>query len=241
MPAHPPPPSPNPASPDIGRPATPAGDDDPDRRQWLSALADGQAEALAPGCRAWAEGGAARATWHAYHVIGDVMRSDELARDAAGDAAFLDRLRGRLAQEPVPLAPMAATAAPAPAPAAARDPAPAAARAAAPAAARARWLTPAAMAAGFVAVAGVLVVARTGGPVPEGGAVQAQAQPGVIAVRGAGAPVPRPLDAGVIRDARLDQYLQAHHGALGGSTALPGAAKRNVELTVPAPAPGAPR
>ncbi len=38
-------------------------------------------------------------TWHAYHVIGDVLRSPELAprRD---DLAFLARLEQRLAQEP---------------------------------------------------------------------------------------------------------------------------------------------
>ena len=43
----------------------------------------------------------ALAQWHAYHVIGDVLRSQELA-DASGDMAFLERLETRLAKEPAP-------------------------------------------------------------------------------------------------------------------------------------------
>lgn len=38
-------------------------------------------------------------TWHAYHVIGDVLRSSELA-PSGGDLAFLERLERRLADEP---------------------------------------------------------------------------------------------------------------------------------------------
>ena len=34
-----------------------------------------------------------RSTWHAYHLIGDVLRSDDLARPPARDAAFLAALR----------------------------------------------------------------------------------------------------------------------------------------------------
>ncbi len=37
--------------------------------------------------------------WHAYHVIGDVLRSSELA-PTSSDHAFLERLERRLAQEP---------------------------------------------------------------------------------------------------------------------------------------------
>lgn len=67
----------------------------------LSALADGrlqgddfqQALALA------SDSEAGQLTWHAYHVVGDVLRSTELA-DCQGDADFLARLRGRLAEEP---------------------------------------------------------------------------------------------------------------------------------------------
>ena len=39
-------------------------------------------------------------TWHAYHVIGDVLRSSELA-PSGSDHAFLERLERRLAQEPM--------------------------------------------------------------------------------------------------------------------------------------------
>ena len=39
-------------------------------------------------------------TWHAYHVIGDVLRSSELA-PSSSDHAFLERLERRLASEPV--------------------------------------------------------------------------------------------------------------------------------------------
>jgi sigma-E factor negative regulatory protein RseA len=38
-------------------------------------------------------------TWHAYHVVGDVLRSPELA-PGRSDLAFLERLERRLAEEP---------------------------------------------------------------------------------------------------------------------------------------------
>ena len=114
-----------------------------DPRRWLSALADGQADAAEPACGLWRDDAAARQTWHAYHLIGDVLRSEDLAREPGRDAAFLAGLRAKLAAEPVVLAPM--TAAP-------RE------------RARQPWLLPAAAAAGFVAVAGVLEVLRLGTP-----------------------------------------------------------------------------
>ena len=78
--------------------ATPAADEP---RQWLSDLADGRLDDqdLAGACRRWAEDDDARRTWYAYHLIGDVLRSDDLARPAAADAAFLEALRQRLAQD----------------------------------------------------------------------------------------------------------------------------------------------
>jgi sigma-E factor negative regulatory protein RseA len=42
----------------------------------------------------------ARAAWHAYHVIGDVLRAPALA-DAAGDQAFVARLREQMASTSV--------------------------------------------------------------------------------------------------------------------------------------------
>jgi sigma-E factor negative regulatory protein RseA len=72
----------------------------------LSALADGEAGAaeVARACAAWREDDQVRARWSDYHLIGDVMRSDELA-DASGSSRFLKSFRERLVQEPVVLAP----------------------------------------------------------------------------------------------------------------------------------------
>ena len=42
----------------------------------------------------------ARIAWHAYHVLGDVLRSEELSC-AAQDLQFLTKLEARLAQEPL--------------------------------------------------------------------------------------------------------------------------------------------
>ena len=43
-----------------------------------------------------------RATWHAYHLIGDVLRSPELAATSDG-ADFVTRFRERLQREPEPV------------------------------------------------------------------------------------------------------------------------------------------
>jgi len=85
--------------------------DDAVTREILSALADGHADAeeaaLVSG--AWRHQPQARATWHAYHLIGEVMRSPDLP-DASDSAAFLQRMRARLAEEPVVLSPQSAQA-----------------------------------------------------------------------------------------------------------------------------------
>ena len=194
-------------------------------RQCLSALLDGDLQRGDPqsvqrACALWREDGQARQDWHAWSLIGDVMRSDELAQAPSRDAAFLARLRGRLATEPVVLAPAPA----------------------APVAASGRrhaWLLPTAVAAGFVAVAGVLVVARTGPAVTAPTLASVQA-PGLAPVTAPGAlPSSAPAGAGLIRDAGLDAYLRAHQTARGGMTsAVPGGGMRNVEVTL---SPGAQR
>jgi len=85
---------------------------DPDEvipREILSALADGQADddEVARACAAWRLQPESRATWHAYHLIGEAMRSPE--QGACSDsAAFLQRMRARMSEEPVVLAPQAA-------------------------------------------------------------------------------------------------------------------------------------
>ncbi len=66
----------------------------------VSALADGQlrGEELARALEVLATCAEARATWRAYHLMGDVLRSDELA--ACGhDDAFVVRLQSRLQHE----------------------------------------------------------------------------------------------------------------------------------------------
>ncbi len=174
---------------------------------WLSAAADGDAEALDRALRVLREGDTpaaarVRADWQAYHLIGDVLRSPELAAPPGHDAAFMAGLRERLAAEPVVLAP-AALAAPAPRPV--------------------RWRLPAAAvasAAGVAVVAGLLVMARGGGEAPG------------AAVPLAAAPV---LRDGVLRDARIEEFMRVHQGAAGGLTLLPPGV-RQVDLVVtPAP------
>lgn len=189
----------------------------------LSALVDGEADATlaASVTAAWRDDAALRARWHRYQVIGDVLRSDELA-DCGHDADFLQRLRTRLEQEPVVLAPAPLATAPAAAPRAAGG-------------VLRRWARPAAVAAGFVMVAGVLTVTRVD-PVSDGlGSAPTLAQGAAPAL--AAAPAPRLLvgplpvaasegvapervelaDGVLLRDARLDQYLAAHEQFGAGS------------------------
>src|SRR5260221_11893714 len=80
---------------------------DPAALERLSALVDGEldAGATAQVCGHWRESAEARASWHAYHGLGDVLRSDDLARDPARDASFRHAPRIRLHPDPVLLAP----------------------------------------------------------------------------------------------------------------------------------------
>jgi sigma-E factor negative regulatory protein RseA len=73
-----------------------------DKRELISALADGQlaGEAFVRGLELTATDAVAREAWHAYHLIGDVMRSGELARCAPPDR-FMSRLQERLRNERV--------------------------------------------------------------------------------------------------------------------------------------------
>ena len=70
----------------------------------LSALMDGELQGykLQSAITAVLSDPYARSAWHAYHVLGDVLRSEELSR-AAQDLQFLTKLEVRLAQEPLPL------------------------------------------------------------------------------------------------------------------------------------------
>ena len=53
--------------------------------------------------RIWKPAARVRQSWHAYHVLGDVMRTGQ-STVSAKDADFVLRLRARLQQEAVPLA-----------------------------------------------------------------------------------------------------------------------------------------
>ena len=190
-------------------------------RERLSALVDGELEAnvIAQACAAWRDETEQRSTWHAYQLIGDVLRSDDLASEPGRDVAFLSALRGRLAAEPVVLA---------------RQPVEAPSTKRAVVGARTRgwtWVGASAAAAGFVAVAGVLVLTRAPGvsPVSQPGGVPeslalstpavAQATPVAVVPASNVMAEPQALVANgkLIRDARLDRYLAAHKQFAGTS------------------------
>lgn len=68
------------------------------RREQLSALADGQlAEDEMARALAYAAQPEGEATWQLYHLVGDVLRSPDLAKPANAD--FMVRLRAELAKE----------------------------------------------------------------------------------------------------------------------------------------------
>jgi sigma-E factor negative regulatory protein RseA len=205
-------------------------------RRIVSALADGDAtdSEAARAFQAWRDDPDARATWHAYQLIGDVLRSDDLAAEPAADEAFLVALRARLATEPVVLAPQPRVEEQAVAQTVAAN---------ASARSRARWQGPMAMAAGFLAVIGVLNVA---GPFRHGGNAS---------VASNGAPASGPVlaattsvnNSGLVltsaqtpaqTKAAADQlapYLAAHRqSAMSGPFQMPGSDLRNVSLVQPA-------
>lgn len=186
-----------------------------DRAALISALVDGEAQAVQTGCELWRDDEQARGTWHTYHLIGDVLRSDDLAATPARDAAFLAALRTRLAQEPAVLAPQPAKAPPR----------------------RAAWRMPAAAAAGFMVVAGVLVATRLSAPTAEAPAVAVDSGngSGLALTAGGARPVQSLVIEGrLIRDERLDAYLRAHREAGGGfAVAVPGGMPRNIETLAP--------
>lgn len=187
-------------------------------REKLSALIDGELDrpAVALACEAWREDPEARASWHAYHLIGDVLRSDDLAASAVADARFLAALRSRLAGEPVVLAPDAMTAAESPV-----------VLASAAGRARRKWIAPTAVAAGFMMVASVSLMSRSPSPsTPSVSLATAPARAVVIPASAAAAMTPM-VDARasaprvLIRDPRIDRYLSAHK-EFANSTAIGG-------------------
>ena len=188
-------------------------------REQLSALADGElgADDVARLVQHPAVHAEAQATWHAYHLIGDVLRGGEQAV-CAGSSGFLSRLQTRLeAEEPLapartmlPEQPLVIALGPVAEPA--ND-------------ANFRWK----MVAGCASFAAVVAMAWS---VAGGGASTAlqpqmaavsPAVPTLVAVPPQTVEQPVTLANGepqvMIRDARLDELLTAHRQA-GGGTAL---------------------
>ena len=201
-------------------------------RRILSALADGDAtdSEAARAFQAWRDDADARSSWHAYQLIGDVLRSEDLACEPAADETFLVALRARLAAEPVVLAPQ---------PRAAAEPVALPIAANAAARSRARWHGPLAMAAGFVAVIAGVNFAR-----PFGHGAGAQLASGTAPASSAVLAMAAASDAnGVVRatlqiQANADQlapYLAAHRqSTMSGPFQMPGGDIRNVSLVQPA-------
>lgn len=188
----------------------------------LSAMLDGEAgsDAVSEVCMAWRRDSQVRATWHEWSLIGDVMRSEDLANGARRDQDLLAAVRARLADEPVVLAPVVqplpetvpqrqlANGQPLPAPAARSV-------------RRLAWRTPVAVAAGCAMVAGALLVTRS----QEAGRVF----PGDLYAGHGASPVAVSASGGVtlLRNPELDRYLQAHRQyAQGPALAAPGGVRQ---------------
>lgn len=178
----------------------------------ISALADGQlanddfAQALAV-CEADVQ---AVESWHAWHLIGDVLRSPELTAHAA-DTQFVARLRSRLSKEEassaVPGAPASALpveVSPWSAPAAER---PEAANDA---------VFPWKLVAGFASVAAVAAIAWGAG----NSLLAPATTPQLARSEPAGSQVLVASEQGpIVRDARMQELLAAHK-QFGGTSAL---------------------
>lgn len=178
----------------------------------VSALADGQlqGEEFAQALAFLADSEDARAHWHAFHLVGDVLRSPELARTAAQDADFVLRLRGRLRDEGLP--PLASVA-----------PAHPLLQARHESANDNHWRWAAGLASlAALAVVGWQLLADQGGSVVAPQLVQ-------TVLPGEGEM------ARMIRDPQLDQLLAAHQ-QLGGTSALqmPAGFLRNATFERPA-------
>lgn len=197
-------------------------DKDMKQREQLSSLMDGalEGETLADAL-GFAHQQEGRDAWHTYHLIGDVLRSPELAA-GTDSQVFLARLQQRLAAEPVPALPVVNDQAPV-----ALAPVPAAN------ASVFRWK----MAAGFASMAVVAAVGWNAWGDGQG-AVPAAAQlavatpvPAEVRVAGDGASSP----AVMLRDPRLDELLAAHR-QFGSTSALqmPAGFLRNATFEAPA-------
>jgi len=196
----------------------------------LSELCDGECDPheLRATVEAWRSEPGAQSRWHVYGLIGDVLRSEDLASAPSHDQAFLQALRGRLAEEPVVLAPRA------PEPHTQQaTPTESLAAVAVIGTARRPWAGAAAVAAGVVMVAGAVLVWR-GAAAPEyAGAELAQQSASQPLGAASGATTTLAEAGGVLiqTNPALDRYLSAHRQfSQGPALAAPGGV-RQVSLT----------
>jgi sigma-E factor negative regulatory protein RseA len=166
----------------------------------ISALADGQlrGEAFARGVEAAALDAAALEAWHTYQLIGDVLRSGELAAGTM-PTAFLSRLQLRLQQEErlAGVGQLPARREPVPRQEAAND-------------SSFRWK----LVAGFASLAAVAAIGWT-----VVGSLAAKSEQGQLAAGTSGTVLAGTERGPMIRDPRLDEFLAAHR-QLGGASAL---------------------
>jgi len=168
----------------------------------ISAMADGQLRggAFARGMELAAVDPAALEAWHAYHLIGDVLRSSELAAGTLPDV-FLGRLRSRLQQEQPLTVPVSGDAPQTPA-------RPAIPQQAASNDATFRWK----LVAGFASVAALAAITWSA----VGGLAGKPGEPQLAAIPAATVPVAN-VPGAMIRDPQLDEFLAAHRQVAGAS------------------------
>ncbi|MEM5419532.1 MULTISPECIES: sigma-E factor negative regulatory protein [Paraburkholderia] len=175
------------------------------RSERLSAFVDGEASAQEHLNGNFLElDGEGRAAWSEYHLIGDVLRSDDLALSQAASRAFMTGFAARFEAQPHLLAPAAL-----PQVQAGRNE-----RVGRILALRRRVMPSLAVAAAAATLTWIVMPQMRGvgmAGAPQIAAVQSQGD-GVqrVAMNTTPAPVAGGQDGNIIRDARLDEYLQAH-------------------------------
>lgn len=152
----------------------------------VSAVVDGEScDGHSPAQLLEQFGAAERTVWAQYESIGDILRSDDLALEPGVSAGFMSRFSAALASEPHLLVPAVATAAQAE-------------RRAARVPLLRRVMPGAAISVAAATLTWIAVPHMHMAPGSAGGALQQVAF------------APNGSQAGVIRDADLDQYLAAH-------------------------------
>jgi len=176
------------------------------RGERLSAFVDGELNAAGHSNGVFAElDQADRAVWSAYHLIGDVLRSDDLAVSPAASRSFMAGFAARFEAEPHVLAPAALPTGRAGGAGGVRR----------ILALRHRFVPTLAVAAAAATLTWIVAPQMHGAGIPGGAqvaSVSSQQGDGVqrVAMNAAPAQAIAGQDGNFIRDARLDAYLEAH-------------------------------